>query len=167
MSARLIYRRAWALACHTRMRAGFPRHAWRPRTLAGDRPPRYDEKNATPLRRARACPSPCPGGREHSRGTGPRATCPPGVRRAWALACHTRMRAGFPRHRSRARPVGQDRQILTRSGSGDPELQRWARCLPVFASQGEINTERVLAYRFPFDLGRTQTKRSCAFMKNI
>ena len=25
-------------------------------------------------------------------------------------------------------PVGQDRQILTRSGSGDPELQKWARC---------------------------------------
>ena len=29
--------------------------------------------------------------------------------------------------------VGQDRLILTRSGSGDPELQKWARCLPVFA----------------------------------
>ena len=27
-------------------------------TLAGDRPPRYGEKNATPSRRARACPSP-------------------------------------------------------------------------------------------------------------
>ena len=26
--------------------------------IAGDRPPRYDEKNATPSRRARACPSP-------------------------------------------------------------------------------------------------------------
>ena len=51
--------------------------------VAGACPPRYDEKNATPLRRA------------------------------WALACHPRRRAGFPRHRSRARPVGQDRQILT------------------------------------------------------
>ena len=30
-------------------------------------------------------------------------------------------------------PVGQDRLILTCSGSGDPELQRWARCLLVFA----------------------------------
>ena len=30
-------------------------------------------------------------------------------------------------------PIGQDRQILTRSGSGDPELQRRARCLPIFA----------------------------------
>ena len=27
--------------------------------------------------------------------------------------------------------VGQDRLILTRSGAGEPELQRWARCLPV------------------------------------
>ena len=27
--------------------------------------------------------------------------------------------------------VGQDRLILTRSGSGDPELQRWARGIPV------------------------------------
>ena len=30
------------------------------------------------------------------------------------LGCHTRIRAGFPRHRSRAKPVGQDRLILTR-----------------------------------------------------
>ena len=37
------YRRAWALGCQTRMRAGFPRHA----TIAGDRPPR-SEKNAVP-----------------------------------------------------------------------------------------------------------------------
>ena len=33
----------------------------------------------------------------------------------------------------RITPVGQDRLILTRSRSGDLELQRWARCLPVFA----------------------------------
>ena len=33
-------RRAWALGCHTRIRAGFPRHA----ALAGDRPPRYGKK---------------------------------------------------------------------------------------------------------------------------
>ena len=32
-----LLRRAWALACHTRMREGSPRHA----TIAGDRPPRY------------------------------------------------------------------------------------------------------------------------------
>ena len=30
-------------------------------------------------------------------------------------------------------PVGQDRLILTRSGAGAPELQRWPQCLPVFA----------------------------------
>ena len=35
------HRRAWALACHTRMRAGFPRHASVDRSIAGDRPPRY------------------------------------------------------------------------------------------------------------------------------
>ena len=29
----------------------------------------------------------------------------------------------------RISPVGQDRLILICSGSGDPELQRWARCL--------------------------------------
>ena len=31
-------------------------------------------------------------------------------------------------------PVGQDRLILTCSGAGAPELQRWAQCLPVLAS---------------------------------
>ena len=39
------HRRAWALACHTRMRAGFPRQCPRNPTIAGDRPPRYGEKN--------------------------------------------------------------------------------------------------------------------------
>ena len=71
-------RRARALGCDTRIRAGFPRHApvcaasirglWAAGVfrsggeIAGDRPPRY-EKNGTPPphRRARACPSPCPG----------------------------------------------------------------------------------------------------------
>ena len=43
--------------------------------------------------------------RVRSRGTGPRATVDE------ACAHHS---------------VGQDRQILRRSGSGDPELQRWA-----------------------------------------
>ena len=55
------------------------------------------KKNATPLRRARACPSPC-------------------VLLANLLT-----------------PVGKARLILTRSGSGEPELQRWAQCLPAFA----------------------------------
>ena len=88
------------------------------------------------------------------RGTGPRPTVKAAIkhgegqalalregeaffyRSAGALGCHTRMRAGVPRHRSRARPVGGDRlklwhicqAILTCSGSGDPELQRWPRC---------------------------------------
>ena len=38
---RPLHRRAWALACHTRRRAGFPRHAPVCRTIAGDRTPRY------------------------------------------------------------------------------------------------------------------------------
>ena len=42
----------------------------------------------------------------------------------------------------RITPVGQDRLILTRSGAGAPELQRWARCLLVFVLPQEgINTE--------------------------
>ena len=56
---------------------------------------------------------------------------------------HSRTTAvGLPSRRARAcpspcvllsdrlTPVGQDRLILTRSGAGAPELQRWARCLP-------------------------------------
>ncbi len=41
-----LHRRAWALACHTRIRAGSPRQracTWNP-TIAGDRPPRYEKK---------------------------------------------------------------------------------------------------------------------------
>ena len=181
-----LHRRAWALACHTRMRAGFPRHASIcaengrglafgvrvGRVIAGDRPPRYGmprrffardrpsrygEKNvpfpvgrgpvprhasicaengrglrsvfaysndrggqAPALRYAGAFfrgappftvgrgPVPRRARADHSvrvfqrsRGTGPRATvdeAAPLPRRAWALACHTRLRAGFPRH---------------------------------------------------------------------
>ena len=37
----VLHRRAWALGCHTRIRAGFPRQRPRNPTLAGDRPPRY------------------------------------------------------------------------------------------------------------------------------
>ena len=64
---RPLPRRAWALACHTRIRAGSPRHAAVYRTFAGDRPPRYGNRRVScrktvPLpRRARACPSPCCG----------------------------------------------------------------------------------------------------------
>ena len=63
---------------------------WGTRALAGGRP-RATMKKRRPSRRARACPSPCTGAREPSRGTGPRATVD--------AAC--------------AHPlVGQDRQIL-------------------------------------------------------
>ena len=44
-----------------------------------------------------------------------------------------------PRHRFASRPhppIVQDRLILTRSGSGDPELQRWAQCPPPHFSIG-------------------------------
>ena len=34
---------------------------------------------------------------------------------------------------NRLTSVGQDRLILTRSGAGAPELQRWARCAPPLA----------------------------------
>ena len=47
---------------------------YEPKTIAGDRPPRYGIRNGSFYRRARACPSPCSGARERSRGTGPRAT---------------------------------------------------------------------------------------------
>ena len=40
-STRPFYRRARALGCHTRIRAGFPRHRRCTPTFAGDRPPRY------------------------------------------------------------------------------------------------------------------------------
>ena len=83
-------RRARALGCHTRIRAGCPRHA----AIAGDRPPRYGKKRP-PSRRARACPSPC----------------------VWLS--------------DRVTPIGQEHLLLTRSGAGTPELQRWAQCLPV------------------------------------
>ena len=36
-----LHRRARALGCQTRIRAGFPRHRSRNPTIAGDRPPRY------------------------------------------------------------------------------------------------------------------------------
>ena len=43
-----LHRRARALGCHTRIRAGFPRHA----SIAGDRPPRYGKKTVPFHRRA-------------------------------------------------------------------------------------------------------------------
>ena len=70
--------------------------------------PALRKKNAFPSRSARACPSPRYRARVCSRGTGPRATVD--------AACAHHL-------------VGQARQILPCSGSGEPELQRWARCL--------------------------------------
>ena len=60
------------------------------RAIAGDRPPRYGEKNPYPSRRARA------------------------------LACHTRRRAGSPRHRSRNPTIAGDRP--PRYGKTTPSL---------------------------------------------
>ena len=45
--------------------------------------------------------------------------------------------------------VGQDRLILTRSGSGDPELQRWAQCLPVFARPPRPDKYRNGVMKYP------------------
>ena len=90
-------------------RGPVPRHA----AIAGDRPPRYGNKN----------------GSWH--------------RRAWALGCHTRIREGFPRHAAiagdrpprygnkngswhpRAPAIREKNSlILIRSRSGELELQR-------------------------------------------
>ena len=99
---------------------------------AGDRPPHYDKKTVL----------------EPSRGTGPRATGtsrPGGLSYRRAGGCHRGEKNAAPSRRARAcpspcilvsnliTPVSQDRLILTRSGAGAPELQRWAQCLPVFA----------------------------------
>ena len=115
-----------------------------------NRPRAAVKKNAAPLRRARACPSPGYRARGEIAGEtrsdarmaseGPRATV--------IVAVLSRPRAtlkknAFPYRRVRACPspciwlsdcitsVGQDRLILTRSGAGAPELQRWARCAPL------------------------------------
>ena len=53
--------------------------------------------------------------------------------------------------------VGQDRLILTRSGAGAPELQWWARCLPV----GETSWSRCSA-SVP-RLNRRDRHRRCRF----
>ena len=79
------------------MRAGVPRHATIARSLAGDRPPRYGNGRVSWAKNAVRRST------GHSRGTGPRAT-------VYAACAHP--------------PVVQARQILPRSGSGEPELQR-------------------------------------------
>ena len=67
----MLYRRAWALACHTRLREGFPRRAIGyacAHPLCRSRAPALDPFG---IRRSRTTVS---GARERSRGTGPRAT---------------------------------------------------------------------------------------------
>ena len=110
-------------------------------TIAGDRPPRYGRRKASFHRRARACPSRALSPTAHFfvvRGPVPRkfyldlsrtptiaGDRPPRYGRRKA-SFHRRARA-CPSPcvllADRIPPVGQDRLILTRSGSGDPELQ--------------------------------------------
>ena len=94
--------------------------------LAGDRQPRYDKKRP-PLTVGRG---PVPRHRACTRHLTLAGACPPRYGEKNAFPSRRTVGKPVPRHRSRARPVGQDRLILTRSGSGEPELQRWARCLP-------------------------------------
>ena len=104
-------------------RGPVPRQRPRNPTIAGDRPPRYGKKTSPfPIGRWENLSLASTRAIQRSRGTGPRAT-------GKIKTYHS---------------VGQDRLILTRSGAGAPELQRWARCLPVFALQGGINTETEL-----------------------
>ena len=66
----------------TVVRGPVPRHRSRPQTLAGDRPPHYEKKTPPftvgrgPSHATRACER-VPLARQHSRGTGPRATVHP------------------------------------------------------------------------------------------
>ena len=55
----ISHRRAWALACHTRLRAGFPRRVSVYRKSRGTGPRATGGENLSLHRRARACPSPC------------------------------------------------------------------------------------------------------------
>ena len=84
-------------------RGPVPRHRSHTPTIAGDRPPRYGNRNGSFLRRARACPSPC-----SDRGGNP-------------LGCAYGIRA--PALRLKTVPSSA-RLILNRSGAGAPELQR-------------------------------------------
>ena len=116
------HRRAWALACHTRRRAGSPRQRPRTPTRAGDRPPRYGPGN-TKLAGDRPPP--------YDKKRHPH-------RRAWALACHTRRRAGFPRQRPRTPTLAGDRP--PRYGPGNTKLagDRPPRYGPGFSNTAAI-----------------------------
>ena len=93
-----------------------PRQCSRNPTIAGDRPPRYGKKKRFLNDRGGQAPA-------------LRLWRPSSFhRRARALGCHTRIRAGFPRHafgqQALLTSVGQERLLLTRSVAGAPELQR-------------------------------------------
>ena len=129
--------------------SGFPRHA----AIARDRPSRYGEKTPSvhggPRHRSRArpCKSRSPDLDPFGIGRS-RTTEVMLVPRHVAIARDRPSRDGKKRHPftegpaiARAPgPVSQDRLILTRSGSGDPELQWWARCAP---PKGDKACERV------------------------
>ena len=79
------------------------------------RPPCYDKNPPLTVGRWENLSMAIARALQRSRETGPRATEKTARhRRAWALGCRTRIRAGFPRHRACARPCS--------SGSPDPEL---------------------------------------------
>ena len=73
-------------------------------------------KKRSPHRRAGACPSPASAHSNDGEGQALalRAEKIPAHRRAWALGCHTRIRAGFPASVRAPDLVVQERLLLTR-----------------------------------------------------
>ena len=68
------HREGQALAIQARTKKNARRtgpRATKPKTIAGDRPPRYGIQNRPSYRRARACPSPCCGLPENRGGQAP------------------------------------------------------------------------------------------------
>ena len=118
-------------ACRTVARGPVPRHA----AIAGDRPPRYDKrrflgpKGPKTMRPKKRCALP---------------------RSARALGCHTRIRAGFPRHCSRARPCRSE------SPDSDPFVIRRAQ-----TTEAETHIVTMeLARACPPRYGHIETRRS-------
>ena len=103
------YRSAWALGCHTRIRAGFHRELPVDRSMARDRPSPYGPggrfvKKMARYRSAGACPPRSLGYADD--GEGQALALRKGAaffhRSAGALGgFHTRIRAGFPREPAR------------------------------------------------------------------
>ena len=116
-----FHRRARARAgFHTRIRAGFPRHA-----IAGDRPPRYG--SGCPFhRRARACPSPCLDlVKERSSGSPNPERAPIAGDRPPRYGSG-KIRRSCPTEKGGSETVVRVRLHPNGSGSGDPALQ--GRC---------------------------------------